>query len=202
MEQRHQPVGGLAQFFGTQPRRDPPEGRFGVRAGLMVQPPRQLLEELANDPDVVRSDLSPRLTRGRRRQPGRQWLAGQRPPWTEILGFGDAPARLGAADPQPPPQHLGQRGGAQLGGGGLGGQPGDQLVFDGGLAAPVGFQVIQHRHQFGMGQGVEVHGGQLVERGVQLAQYDGHLIRTHASNTSAAPQVVVGSLTCSPPRQR
>jgi hypothetical protein len=64
IEQHRQPVGGRAEFLGWQPARHLGQLRLGGLAGVVVDKPGQVLEELDDDLHVLEPDITAQL-RGR-----------------------------------------------------------------------------------------------------------------------------------------
>jgi hypothetical protein len=71
---------------------------------------------------------------------------------------------------------------AEFDGVGLGGEPVECAVFEDGGAAGVVLEVIEQVEEFGVGQGVDVEGGQCVAGGVQGLHGGGDGTGFHTSN--------------------
>jgi hypothetical protein len=94
-----------------------------------------MVEELLDDPHMLRTDLTASL-RGRCvRQLRRQRFTGHRLPRPKQLGLFDPLARVNLRDAKLRRQDIGQRGAAQRFRVGLGGQPVDDLVIHRGQTA-------------------------------------------------------------------
>ena len=94
VEQGRQPVGSLPQPVGGVLAGHPRQRRLGGLPGLIVHAVGQLPKELADDPHVLGADLPARLGGRGVGHLRWQWLAAQRGAGTEVLGLGDASARL------------------------------------------------------------------------------------------------------------
>jgi len=186
IDQLRQPGGDLAQLRGPQSCGDAGQIGLGGVARLIVDMARQLIKELLDDPYVLRSDITALLGGSDVGQLGWQRLSGDCPPRSEKLGKFDAIARLSLGDPQPGGQHVGQRGAAQLGRGGFGGQPIDDPMLHGGCAPQIAFHPVLQGQQFGMGECIEVVTEHLVEGVIEFVVGREHSlsirqrIRTHA----------------------
>jgi hypothetical protein len=114
----------------------------------------QPVTKTANHRDVAVADRSGALRLGGGRQPWRQRFTGDRMARPKILRIADAPTGLGAADPQPIGQCMGQLA-AQFGLAGLPGELVDQCVAGRRQPAGVLFEALQHGQDFRASQHVE-----------------------------------------------
>jgi hypothetical protein len=126
----------LAQQFWTVLGGEIGQLRFGVRAGVGVNPAGQLPQKSPDHLHVCGIDGPGTLPGGGGGQLRGQWLAGNRLSGAQVSGFVDATAGLGAGDAQAVSQHMGQRA-ADLTRSGLTAHSVDQLVA--GYRQPPGF---------------------------------------------------------------
>jgi hypothetical protein len=168
----------------------------------------QVVEERADDPDVLGPDQTLGLGGGGVGEFRGQWFPGQGAAGAEMSGILQTAVGVVPGDPQPFGDDGRDRGGTQLDGGGFGVQPGQQGLGDAGQGPGVGLHPTQHLEDVFVGQRVDRHRSQLVTGGVEPVEHGHHRVAiggrtgTHTSNIRAAPQVLVGSCGCNPPRQR
>ena len=140
------------QLFGG----DAGQGGVGVFAGGEVDGVGQVVEELADDPDVFGPDQALGLGGGGVGEFRGQRFPGQGAAGAEVSGVLQTPVGFVPGDPQPFGDDGGHRGGAQLDGGGFGVQAGQEGMRDCGDAPRCGSPGRPSAvEQVGVGQGVD-----------------------------------------------
>jgi len=101
-------LGELGQIVGPMCGGQLGQMGFGDGTGSDVDGAGQLVQELPDHAHVARANVSGALGGGRAGQQRRQRFTGQRAPWAQLGGFGDAPTGFPGRDVQPVGQRVGK----------------------------------------------------------------------------------------------
>ncbi|KMO68565.1 hypothetical protein MCHLDSM_06096 [Mycolicibacterium chlorophenolicum] len=151
---RRQPLGRLLQVLGLQAR--PHRGQLAVRggAGADIHPRGQLVVKGRDHRHMLGIQGATGLGGGGGLPHRRQRLPAHRLPRTQRSGVGQPAFGLTIRDPQRSGEHRLPRRLTQPARLGLGGQPRQHPMFQGGDAAQHGRHLCQQLHQLAVGQGV------------------------------------------------
>ena len=155
VQQGQQAGGGRAQPVGQLFTRDAGQGGVGVVAGGEVDRVGQVVEELADDPDVFGPDQAFGLGGGGVGEFRRQRFPGQGAAGAEVSGVLEPAVGVVAGDPQAFGDGGGDRGGTQLDGGGFGVQAGQESDARRGDPHSAVSSGAERGQQVGVGEGVD-----------------------------------------------
>ena len=130
-------------------------------------------------------DLTGGLHCSRRRQDWRQRFTEEGRARSKRRGVAYPPFGFRPRDAQTDGHQIGKGLGAELLGGGLGGQPGEDAVRLRRELPGQDLQFAEHGEEFAVSQCVERGRGEFVVRGPQCCDRFAHCIQIHASNTSS-----------------
>nr|CRL53668.1 hypothetical protein CPGR_00947 [Mycolicibacterium fortuitum subsp. fortuitum DSM 46621 = ATCC 6841 = JCM 6387] len=164
IEQKQPQLGGVLEFFGTHPDRDPHQIGLELLRGGGIDKPGQPVHRIAQHLDVLTIEQPRRLRGSHRRQHRGQGFTTQRAPRPQLGGLTQPPTGFSSGQPPPRPQHLIPRLGTQLPRCGLDLQLRQQPMPHSRQPTQQGFVLIEHRQQLSPRQRTEITRRERIER--------------------------------------